>query len=98
MNSYETFLSHCESDRLKIEFMHVVCDKTMRQQFSMQCNIYCTGNAYVLTDRLYSTPLKGKKELRKFVAIAKRAKKGGTFKLRRTVNSLGYTRLIYGFE
>ena len=97
MSSYETFLSQCDSSKLKIEFMHVICDETLQQQFIMQCNIYCTGNAYVFTDRLYSTHLRGRKEQRKFVAIAKRAKKG-TFKLRRTVNSLGYTRLIYGFE
>ena len=97
MNSYEVFLTQCDSYSLKIEFLHIIEDKTARQSFVMVCNIYCTGNAYILTDRTYSTKLKNKAEMRRFVGIAKKAKRK-KFKLLRTDNSLGYTRIVYGFE
>lgn len=94
---HEDFLLQCDPSKLEIEFLHTIEESNLRQRYSMACNVYCTGNEFILTGQTYMTQMKNKKELRKFVAIAKRAKKKG-IKLIRVDNSLGFTRLIYGFS
>ena len=97
MSDCEDFILKCDISKLKFELIHAIDDSTLTQSYTLRTNVCCTGNAFTLGTEIYGTKLQNKAEMRRIVSIFKKAKKK-PIRLMRMDNSLGYTRLVYGFD
>lgn len=83
-------------DRLIVKFKTCINDKTLHKHYFIETNVFCDGINYYIADITTSIEYKPKLfrvMLSKFAAV-----KGSKPKLIGTNNSLGYTRLIYGYK
>ena len=91
------YFKFCESfkDSLQVEFKRCINDVTMKESYFVCVNVFCRGIDFHLTEDVISVGY-SKKEARKIIQRFTKilGKKPRLFK---TVNSLGYTRLVYRF-
>ena len=82
-------------EKLKIEIIFAIDDKTLRQSCSIYTNLHCDfGISEAMFNSFYSS---SKNKIRKRIAFYKKLT-GYKMKLTKTDNSLGRTRLIYTMQ